>query len=360
MDNRTPTYFPTKYWHTLEDARVQCDLCPHNCKLKEGQRGLCFVRMRNDNKVVLTVYGRSSGFCIDPVEKKPLNHFLPGTPVLSFGTIGCNLACKFCQNWDISKAKAEEALIDEGMPEKIARIAQQLHCTSVAFTYNEPIVFLEYAVDVAKACHKRGIKTIAVTNGYINPEPGKEFFSVMDAANVDLKGFTEEFYQKITGSHLQPILDTLCYLKHETNVWLEVTSLLIPDENDSQEEIDASTKWFYKNLGPDVPLHFSAFFPAWKMIDKPPTPKETLIRARQIAISNGLRYVYIGNIYDAEGGSTYCHNCGKRIIERDDYEIRSYNLTDTGNCKFCDTKCAGVFNGPAGTWGGRRQPVQLK
>lgn len=354
-----PHFFPTKYWHLLPNGRVQCDLCPQFCKLNEGQRGICFVRMRKDNKIVLTTYGRSSGFCVDPIEKKPLNHFLPGTASFSFGTAGCNLCCKFCQNWDISKAKEIDVLADNATPENIAITAKKMNCASVAFTYNEPIIFMEYAIDVAKECKKLGIKTVAVTNGYINPEPRKEFFAHMDAARVDLKAFTEEFYRELSGAHLEPVLDTLKYLKLETKVWLEIICLLIPGENDSPNEIHNSTSWIMENLGPDVPVHFTAFFPAFKMMDKEPTPLDTLIRARDIAMQRGLYYVYTGNVYHPEGGKTFCHACKKCVIARVGYEIASYDLDSHGKCKFCGTQCGGVFAEHAGTWGDKRQPVVM-
>lgn len=351
---------PTKYWHTLEDGRVQCDLCPRFCRLSDGQRGLCFVRAAESGKVMLTTYGRSSGFCVDPIEKKPLNHFLPGTPILSFGTAGCNLACKFCQNWDISKSREWDRLNDAASPELIARAAKDLGCSSVAFTYNDPVIFHEYAIDVADACRALGIKAVAVTAGYVNPEPRAEFYRHMDAANVDLKGFTEDFYYKICGAHLANVLETLEYLKKETSVWFEITTLLIPGENDSAAEIDAMTRWVMEHLGPDVPHHFSAFHPDWKMLDKERTPPETLQRARDIAIKNGLRYVYTGNIHDETGGSTYCHHCKKKLIGRDWYVLKEWHLTATGACEFCGTPCAGVFNGLPGNWGSKRQPVRLK
>ena len=351
---------PTKYWHKLEDGRVQCDLCPRECKLHEGQRGLCFVRENLNNEIVLTTYGLSSGYCIDPIEKKPLNHFLPGTPVLSFGTAGCNLACKYCQNWDISKSREMHTLADEASPELIARAAEQLNCRSVAYTYNDPVIFHEYAIDVAKECRKKGIKSVAVTAGYVSPEPRKEFYDYMDAANVDLKAFTEKFYYKLTGGHLQPVLDTLLYIKHETNVWLEITTLLIPGYNDSQEEIDELTQWVVKELGPDVPLHFTAFHPDWKMLDVPPTPFGTLTKAREIAMNNGVRYAYTGNVHDETGESTYCHQCGEKLIGRDWYVLSAWNLDEHGACKKCGTQCAGVFEAKAGTWGSRRQPVRLR
>jgi pyruvate formate lyase activating enzyme len=351
---------PTKYWHRLDDERVQCDVCPRYCKLQEGQRGMCFVRACENGQVVLTTYGRSSGFCVDPIEKKPLNHYLPGTPILSFGTAGCNLSCKFCQNWDISKSRVVDTLADAASPETIARAAQQLGCRSVAFTYNDPVIFMEYAIDVAQACHELGIKAVSVTAGYMCDEPRRELYKYMDAANVDLKAFTEHFYKQITIGHLQPVLDTLTYLKHETNVWFEITTLLIPGENDSEKEIEELTQWVMTHIGPDVPLHFTAFHPDFKMLDKPPTAPSTLTMARRIAVKNGIRYAYTGNVHDEEGGSTYCHHCGSKLIGRDWYVMTAWNLTDDGRCKVCGTACAGVFDGPPGRWGAKRLPVRLK
>ncbi|MCH6582271.1 MAG: AmmeMemoRadiSam system radical SAM enzyme [Gammaproteobacteria bacterium] len=351
---------PGKYWHKLADGRIQCDLCPRYCKLRDGQRGLCFVRANQDAQIVLTSYGRSSGYCIDPIEKKPLNHYLPGTPILSFGTAGCNLACKFCQNWDISKSREIDTLADHATPATIAKAAQQLGCRSVAYTYNDPVIFLEYAVDVAAACHERNVKSIAVTAGYITDVARPEFYQAMDAANVDLKAFTEEFYYKICGGHLQPVLDTLKYLKHETDVWFEITTLLIPGENDSERELEEMTQWVVENVGPDVPWHFTAFHPDWKMMDKTHTPPSTLTRARRIAIKNGVRYAYTGNVHDEAGGSTYCHQCGKKLIGRDWYVITAWNLTEDGHCPHCGTKLAGVLEAKPGSWGARRLPVRLK
>jgi pyruvate formate lyase activating enzyme len=351
---------PTRYWHKLEDGRVQCDVCPRYCKLHDGQRGLCFVRANQNSAIVLTTYGRSSGYCIDPIEKKPLNHFLPGTPILSFGTAGCNLACKFCQNWDISKSREMDTLMDQAGPKTIARAAHELGCKSVAYTYNDPVIFMEYAIDVATACREYGIKSVAVTAGYMCEEPRREFYQYMDAANVDLKGFTEDFYFKICGGHLQPVLDTLLYLKHETKVWFELTTLLIPGHNDSDKEIGEMTQWVVKNLGPDVPMHFTAFHPDWKMMDVPSTPAATLTRARKIAIQNGVRYAYTGNVHDPAGQSTYCHQCGAKLIGRDGYDITAWNLDAQGRCKKCGTACAGVFELKPGDWGARRQPVRLR
>jgi pyruvate formate lyase activating enzyme len=354
-----PSVVDTRYWHTLDGERVQCDLCPRYCKLRDGQRGLCFVRGNEGGRVKLHTYGRSSGFCVDPIEKKPLNHFLPGTSVLSFGTAGCNLACKFCQNWDMSKSREMDTLADAASPHTLATTARSLGCASVAFTYNDPIIFMEYAVDVAVACRAEGVKTVAVTAGYIAPEPRAEFFRHMDAANIDLKSFNDEFYWHVCGARLAPILETLEYVKHETDTWLELTTLLIPEENDSDGEIDALSRWVVDKLGPEVPLHFTAFHPDWKMTHRPHTPAETLTRARRIALGNGLRHVYTGNVRDLDGGSTYCTGCGDVLIERDGYRIGRYALTDDGRCRHCDQRLAGVFAGPAGDWGARRVAVRL-
>jgi pyruvate formate lyase activating enzyme len=350
----------TRWWHLLDDGRVQCDLCPRFCKLRDGQRGMCFVRAREGNEVVLTTYGRSSGFCIDPIEKKPLNHFLPGTAVLSFGTAGCNLACSFCQNWDISKSREIETLSQEASPGAIARAAVETGCRSVAFTYNDPVIFMEYAVDVAIACRERGIKTVAVTAGEICPEPRREFYAHMDAANVDLKAFTEDFYHKICKGSLSSVLDTLLYLRHETAVWFEITTLLIPGHNDSNEEIANECRWIRENLGLEVPLHFSAFHPDFRMLDVPPTPPETLSRARRIAVGEGLRYVYVGNVHDERASSTYCHACGERLIGRDWYLLTDWKLDPNGHCRKCGTPLPGVFESKPGTWGPRRQPVDMR
>ena len=348
----------TVFWHGLEDGRVHCDVCPRACKLHEGQRGFCFVRACEGGEIVLTTYGRSSGFCVDPIEKKPLNHFLPGTPVLSFGTAGCNLGCKFCQNWDISKSREIDTLADAASPERLAEAAVRLGCRSVAFTYNDPVIFLEYAVDVADACRARNVRAVAVTAGYVSPGAREELFSHMDAANVDLKAFTEDFYAKTCAGHLQPVLETLEYLVHETEVWVEITTLLIPGLNDADEEIDAETRWIAERLGVDVPLHFTAFHPDWKLRDRPRTPPATLTRARELALANGLRYVYTGNVHDRAGQSTYCHACGALLVERDWYELGVWNLVE-GRCGSCGEPCAGVFEEQPGAWGSRRLGIRL-
>ncbi len=353
------SYHPGLYWHRIDDGRIQCDLCPRDCKLKEDQRGACFVRMRHNDQIVLTTYGRSSGFCIDPIEKKPLNNFYPGSSVLSFGTAGCNLACKFCQNWDISKSKDMDRLMDQASPEAIAIAAEKHGCKSVAFTYNDPVIFAEYAMDTADACHARGIKTVAVTAGYIHEQARRDFFSKIDAANIDLKAFTDEFYYKLTGAHLQPVLDTLIYLKKETDVWFEITTLLIPGKNDSSEEISAMCQWIKKELGADVPLHFSAFHPDHKMADVPSTPTPTLVRARDIALKEGLHYVYTGNVHNKDGDTTYCPHCQALLIERDWYQINQYRLTKEGHCPDCDTAIAGKFDETAGNFGRNRIPIAI-
>ncbi|KPK07511.1 MAG: radical SAM protein [Gemmatimonas sp. SG8_28] len=359
MGETIPSTVPTKYWHRLDDGRVQCDLCPRFCKLGDGQRGMCFVRMNEGGEVVLTTYGRSSGFCVDPIEKKPLNHFLPGSPVLSFGTAGCNLACSFCQNWDISKSREVDTLADSATPEALADTAIRLGCRSVAFTYNDPVIFHEYAIDVARACRERGVRTVAVTAGYVCDDPRREFYAHMDAANVDLKGFTEDFYWRLAKGHLQPVLETLQYLARDTAVWFELTTLVIPGWNDGEREIDEMTRWVVEHLGPDVPMHFTAFHPDFRMLNVPPTPASTLTRARDIAQRNGVRYAYTGNVHDRAGGTTYCHGCGRSVIERDWYVLREWQLTPDGTCRHCGTICAGVFDRSPDDWGAKRMPVRI-
>jgi pyruvate formate lyase activating enzyme len=351
---------PGRWWHLLEDGRMQCDLCPRDCRLHEGQRGACFVRMRSNDRMVLTTYGRSSGFCIDPIEKKPLNQFYPGSSILSFGTAGCNLACKFCQNWDISKSRDMDRLADEASPEAIANAALAAGCKSVAFTYNDPVIFAEYAMDIADACHAHGVQTVAVTAGYIHEAPRREFFAKMDAANVDLKAFTDDFYYKLCGARLKPVLDTLSYLKHETNVWVEITTLLIPGKNDSNAEIEAECKWIRKELGLDVPVHFTAFHPDYKMSDIPATPVATLRRASEIARGEGLRYVFTGNVHDERGGTTYCPSCRTALIVRDWYRIEEYRVTAEGKCPDCGAAIAGRYGEFDGQFGRRRIPVAIR
>jgi pyruvate formate lyase activating enzyme len=350
---------PARWWHTLDDGRMQCDLCPRDCRLHEGQRGACFVRQRIDGRMALTTYGRSSGFCIDPIEKKPLNHFHPGSSVLSFGTAGCNLACKFCQNWDISKSRDMDRLMDQATPQAIAAAALEYGAQSVAFTYNDPVIFAEYAMDVADACRERGIHTVAVTAGYMHAAPRREFYSKMDAANVDLKAFTDEFYFRLCGARLQPVLDTLVYLRHETDVWFEITTLLIPGRNDSSAEIEAESQWILRELGPDVPLHFTAFHPDYKMGDTAATPASTLTRARRIALDAGLHYVYTGNVHDSAGGSTCCPSCKATLIVRDWYRIDACRVAPQGSCPDCGTTIAGRYGNFGKPFGPRRIPVAI-
>ncbi|MBM4345624.1 MAG: AmmeMemoRadiSam system radical SAM enzyme [Deltaproteobacteria bacterium] len=349
---------PVGFGEPQDDARLLCTLCPRACKLRDGQRGLCYVRGRIGDQMVLTTYGRSSGFCVDPIEKKPLNHFLPGSAVLSFGTAGCNLSCAFCQNWSISKSRQMDTLGARAEPEAIARAAVQAGCASVAFTYNDPVIFFEYARDVAVACRRSGLKTVAVTAGYITEAARAAFFECFDAANVDLKAFTEAFYVKTCGGHLQPVLDTLAYLAREGTTWTEVTTLLIPGLNDGDAEIAELAGWLVAHMGPDVPLHFSAFHPDYKLVDRPPTPPPTLSRARAIAKAAGLRHVYTGNVHDPAGGSTVCHGCSLVLVERDWYELGAYRLRD-GRCPDCGAVCAGVWTAEAGTWGRKRRPLRI-
>lgn len=352
-------HHPTHYWRKLEDGRVECTLCPRLCRLHEGQRGLCFVRACENDQMVLTSYGRSGGFCLDPIEKKPLNHFLPGTSVLSFGTAGCNLACKFCQNHDTTKSREMDSMMAAANPEDIAQAAIERGARSVAYTYNDPVIFHEYAVDTAKACRRRNIKNVAVTAGYINAKPRVEFFESMDAANLDLKAFTDEFYWKLSGAHLQPVLETLEYLVHQTPVWVEITTLLIPGHNDSIEEVGRLAEWVGSRLGPHIPLHFTAFHPDYKMLDVPRTPASTLLRSREIALEAGLHHVYVGNIHHPEAQSSYCHHCGDKVIGRDWYALTLWQLSDDGRCLHCGTPFPGVFEGPAGHWGSRRELIDI-
>ncbi len=353
------TSYKARWWHKHKTTgKVVCTLCPRACQIPDGGRGFCFVRANEGGELVLTTYGRSSGFCIDPIEKKPLSHFLPGTSVLSLGTAGCNLGCKFCQNWDISKSRAMDTLAEQAGPEAIVTAAQEAGCRSIAFTYNDPVIWAEYAIDIAQAAHPAGIKTVAVTAGYISPEARNEFFQSIDAANVDLKAFNETFYRKLTQTRLAPVLDTLTYLKHETDVWLEITTLVIPGENDSPKELGAMCRWIVDELGPDVPIHFSAFHPAFKMNNTPATPHETLIRARQTALDAGIRYAYVGNVHDPPRESTYCPDCGKLLIERNGYTLGEYSL-DRSRCTSCGYIVPGLFERAPGNWGRRCLPVRL-
>jgi AmmeMemoRadiSam system radical SAM enzyme len=351
---------PGGWWHDdpAEAGRIVCDLCPRACALRPGDRAFCFVRENRDGQMVLTTYGHSTGFCIDPVEKKPLNHFYPGTSILSFGTAGCNLGCKFCQNWSISKSREIELLSESASPQAIAQAALELGCKSVAFTYNDPVIWAEYAIDTARACREVGVKAVAVTAGYITPQARGAFYEYMDAANVDLKGFTEEFYYKLTLAHLQPVLDTLVWLQRETNVWFEITNLLIPQANDSSDELKRMCDWIFDHLGPEVPVHFTAFHPDFRLRDRCGTPAETLFAAHDIATQRGLRYVYVGNLSDRDRQTTHCPQCRESLIVRASYEILRYAIRD-GRCGKCGAAIAGRFDNEAGDWGSRRQGVRI-
>ncbi len=339
--------------------RIVCDLCPRRCRVRDGQRAFCFVRQNLGGEMVLTTYGKSTGLCIDPIEKKPLNHFYPGSSVLSFGTAGCNLGCRFCQNWDISKAREVEVQSQEASPEAIAAAAATNGCRSVAFTYNDPVIFAEYAIDTAKACHERGVATVAVTAGYITPEARGPFFEHIDAANVDLKAFSERFYKKLCFAELAPVLDTLAWLHAETEIWVEVTTLLIPGENDDDDELARLCDWFAAKMGQQTPLHFTAFHPDFKLRDQPRTPTETLQRARELARRAGVAHVYTGNVHDVDGQSTFCSGCGERVIERDWYRLGDYALDAEARCLGCGTLLAGRFEATKGDWGARRRRVAL-
>ena len=350
---------PAKFWHSLDNGKIQCDLCPHLCQLKEGQRGLCYIRGVEHQQLRLHSYGRSSGFCVDPIEKKPLNHFLPGTPVLSFGTAGCNLTCKFCQNWDMSKSRKMDTLASSASPQMMAKACLQTGARSIAYTYNDPVIFMEYAIDVAQACAEQGVKSVAVSAGFINADPRIEFFKYMDAANIDLKGFDSRFYKKICGGQLEVVKETLKYLVTDTKVWLEVTNLLIPGENDSQQELESLCQWYVENVGANVPLHFSAFHPDYKMLDIIRTPLKTLLRAREIALQAGINHVYTGNVQHSASGSSYCNNCAKLVIERTQYQLGQWHLNGQGECLYCSEKMVGVFDGQPGNWGTKRLPITM-
>ncbi|EDM76033.1 Radical SAM [Plesiocystis pacifica SIR-1] len=351
--------YPARYWRTRDDGRIVCELCPRDCTLSEGQRGLCFVRQNHGGAMALTTYGRSSGLCIDPIEKKPLSQFHPGTSVLSLGTAGCNLSCKFCQNWDISKSRDMDTLAAEASPEAIARAARRHGCKSVAFTYNDPTIFAEYAIDIAQACHALDLRTVAVTAGYICDAPRRELYAHIDAANVDLKGFDDGFYRKLTGARLQPVLETLDYLANDTEVWLELTTLIIPGFNDDEAKLRAQCEWIVEHLGAHVPLHFSAFHPDFKMLEVPATPPATLRRARAIAREVGLHHVYTGNVHDIEGDTTACPSCGETLIVRDWYALLEYRLDAEGRCPSCATPLAGHYDPRPGDFGRRRLRVVL-
>lgn len=354
----TDNVVPARWWTRIEDGRIECRLCSRHCRLNEGQRGFCFVRRRDGDRLVLTAFGQGSGFWGDPIEKKPLHHFLPGTGALSFGTQGCNLGCRFCQNWDLTKARELDRLAERVTPHDLVYAARYARCRSVAFTYNDPVIFAEWALAVAATCRRAHIHTVAVTAGYISAEARPDFFAGMDATNIDLKSFSEDFYRRMCLGHLQPVLDTLAYVHRETDVWLEVTTLLIPGANDSDAELDRASDWFAATLGPDVPWHFTAFHPDFKLTDRPPTPPETLHRARAMARAKGLHYVYTGNIEDPEGSTTWCPKCGLDLVGRQNYRIGTWALRN-GCCAACGLRIPGRFETLPGLWGSRRLPIRL-
>ena len=346
-------------WWSRHDDRFRCELCPRLCILSPRQRGFCYVREADEDGILLTTYGRSSGFCIDPVEKKPLYHFHPGSPVLSFGTAGCNLGCRYCQNWDVTRAADVDDLGERASPAAIADTARRLGCAAVAFTYNDPVSFAEYAIDTARACREAGVHSIAVTAGYVTAAARGEFFAAMDAANIDLKAFSEEFYRKQCYGHLAPVLETIEHVVKKTSCWVELTNLVIPGLNDSDADIEALCGWVLERLGPHVPLHFTAFHPDYQLSDVPPTPPSTLRRVRALAKGVGLDHVYTGNIDDPVGSATYCSACDEPVVERHGYEVTSFKL-DEGFCPVCRLEVPGHFGVARGHWGARRLPILIE
>jgi pyruvate formate lyase activating enzyme len=353
---------PARWWHREDDGKIVCTLCPRFCRLNEGQAGFCFIRKRENDEIVSLGYGKTTGFAVDPVEKKPLNHFLPGTPILSFGTAGCNLGCRFCQNWDISKARLDDKRSADVSPVQVVDLAEAQRCPSVAMTYNDPVIWAEFAIDIAREAKARRLRSVLVTAGYVTPEARPELFADIDATNVDIKAFTEDFYHKVTFAHLEPVLDTLKWIHRETSVWMELTNLMIPGLNDDVAETRRLSEWVATELGLDVPLHFTAFHPDFKMLDRPRTPPETLTKARQIARDIGLHYVYTGNVHDREGGTTYCPACQAAVIERDWFAIKPLGLAisdGAGSCRRCSAPIAGVFDMPVRASEGLRRGLGL-
>ena len=350
---------PTKYWHRLDDGRVQCDLCPlsASCVTASAACASCVPAKVTRSCSPPTVARADSR--VDPIEKKPLNHSCPDRRSSRSAPRGATSPAVSVRTGTSRSPRRSTPSPTRHRPRPSRELRVELGCRSVAFTYNDPTIFMEYAVDVADACHEVGVKTVAVTAGYISPEPRAEFYRHLDAANVDLKGFTEDFYKHTCGAELGAVLDTLRYLA-ETDVWVELTTSLIPGMNDSDGELDAMTRWVVEHLGPDVPMHFTAFHPDYRMLDRGPTPPATLSRARRIAMDNGVRYAYTGNVRDLDGGSTRCHGCGETVISRDGYVIGDYGLDESGHCAACGTAVPGVFEGPVEHWGQRRQPVVLR
>ncbi len=342
---KTETLHEARWWDVDPDGRAHCFLCPRHCHIGDGQAGFCFIRVNQGGRLYSLGYGAPAALQIDPIEKKPLNHFLPGTRVFSMGTAGCNMGCFFCQNWDISKSHADQVNSTRLAPEEVALLAIHSGCPSIAFTYNEPTIWGEYVIDICAAAKEYGLTTVMVSNGYITREAFHDIYDHVDAANIDLKAFTEEFYGRITLTHLKPVLDTLLWLKNETDVWFEITNLIIPTLNDGVEESRKLAEWVLENLGPDVPLHFTAFHPDFKLRDKPRTPPETLHAARAAAREVGLHYVYEGNIY-SDGAHTFCPSCGVLLLRRSWHDVQE-NRMKNGRCSKCGCEIAGRWEMPA-------------
>jgi pyruvate formate lyase activating enzyme len=331
-----------QWWTPLEGGKVHCYLCPRDCKIGEGQTGFCFIRKNEGGKLVTLGYVRPAAVQVDPVEKKPLFHFYPGTRIFSMGTAGCNMGCFFCQNWDISKAKSDQVHSVDLTADDVCQNAMQYECPSLAFTYNEPSIWGEYVIDISKRAREVGLKTVMVTNGYINEQAFYDVYEHIDAANVDLKAFTENFYGKITLTHLKPVLDTLKRLKRDTNVWFEITNLMIPTLNDNPDEVKQLANWVLDNVGNSIPVHFTAFHPDFKLRNIHNTPPETLEMARDIALEQGLKFVYVGNVF-SDSANTYCPSCNRLLIERNWHQIVKYRISADGSCA-CGTKVPGHFN----------------
>ncbi len=336
------TLYEAKWWEYDSTGKILCTLCPRYCTIGEGQQGFCYIRQNINGKLYSLGYGRPTGFAIDPIEKKPLNHFLPGTQILSFGTAGCNLGCKFCQNWSMSKARIDDLNALNFSPSDVVALALKYNVPSIAYTYNDPVIFGEYVIDISRLARERNIKNVLVTAGYIDKNARAEVFRYADAANVDLKAFTERFYHKITFSHIQDVLDTLLWLKNETDIWFEITTLLIPGENDNPDEIGQLSRWVKENLGHLVPLHFTAFHPDFKMTNKPRTPLSTLLQAKKIAEAEGIAHCYVGNVHHETAQNTYCASCRKLLIQRDWHHVKLNKIVN-GYCYSCGEKVAGVF-----------------
>jgi pyruvate formate lyase activating enzyme len=343
---KTDALHEARWWETDPDGRAHCYLCPRHCHIASGQSGFCFIRVNQSGKLYSLGYGAPAALQVDPIEKKPLNHFLPGTRVFSMGTAGCNMGCFFCQNWDISKSKHDQVHSTAVPPEDVPLLARKYGCPSIAFTYNEPTIWGEYVVDICRAAKEQGVNTVMVSNGYITREAFHDIYDHVDAANIDLKAFTENFYGRITLTHLQPVLETLEWLKNETNVWFEITNLMIPTLNDDPAETRKLAEWILEHLGPDVPLHFTAFHPDFKLRDKPATPPETLHRARAIAREVGLHYVYEGNIFSG-GANTECPKCGTLLIRRSWHDVQENRLR-AGHCPKCSHEIPGRWTNPRG------------